>query len=472
MRTATLTKIATYSGEDSNPGSHPLPDQAPPLELEKLGTGTSRVVDPHPTLHPQSRILYLKRKGIAPFAEACLTLSPRLFVHGGEELFIDLTPTLKWFGGEEAWLTAFEKLRESFNERTPYLVGDRMEWSKAFYERDSEALLEKALVIPPGQSQSWLWQLPIERLMAVGDPTLLAAERKDREYLVSFMRRVGLNRICDFVRLDATAIGRRFGKRGLILQDWLLGHRPIAFPPFVSREPLKEFIDAEDLISVQALLHQARGAFDRIAARLVGRGEMAKVIQVSFYFDEQATQHQFLTFHEPARTTAALIKPLEQYLDRPRWEGPLKFIELEVKETGRFVPGQLSLFETTENRMADLAGYVQELQGRWGEEAVGFAELQESYVPERSWRRVFPPPVAADHRPWVGMRPPILYSPPRPYTPPRHFSLTPSENLATEWWEDSGAYRRYFIAHHPHGPKLWLFWDCQKREWFLQGSFD
>lgn len=417
------------------------------------------------------RVLYLKSKKATTFAEACLTLSPRVFVWNGEELYIDLTPTLAYFKGEAGWIAKFEKLRESFKESSPYLLTDRFEWAKTFYEPMEAG--SGALVIPPDQSKSLLWQLPIERLMAVGDPALLSAQRQDRLYLVSFMRRVGLNRIADFARLDATAISRRFGKLGLILHEWIEGQREVALPPFTPTEPIREFVEAEDLISKEALLLRLRPSMDRIQARLTGRGEGAKAIKISFHFDGGATQHEMADFHEPTRDVERLMKPLQNYLSQPRWEAPLTFLELEVARSAAFHTGQLSLFDLTENRMADLAVYVQALRGRLGSGAVGFAELRESYLPERSWKKVWPPPKKERAtRPFLGTRPPILYSPPRPYAFNRNAKLTPSENLASEWWEETGAYRRYFLAHTHYGNRLWIFWDCQKQEWFLQGAFD
>jgi hypothetical protein len=415
------------------------------------------------------RILYFQSEiPLASFSEACLSLTPKVFAHGKHELFLDISVTKKLFQGENNILSAAQKLVANFALLPRMALVDRPEWARAI------AYGEKEILLAEGKSQSYLFSLPIDRIIYCGDPSKETEEFLERTKLAAFMKRVGLKTIFDFSVLNPTAINRRFGKMGIVLHQWITGMRELPFPTFMPQEQIYDFVDAEDIGTLEQLLLHLSEAFSRIESRLLGRRSAARELKLTFHLDGEENQVKRLKFSQPTKEANEFTKLTGDFLRTAHWEAPLSSVEVELSDIVPFNPGQLSLFDKTENSFVDLAKYVGRLRDRFGEKAVGFGDLQQSYIPERSWRSAFPPPKHPRYparQPGFYSRPPILFSPPRPYRVARNAPLIPSENLATEWWEHSG-YRRYYVSQTPQGERVWIFWDCQKEQWFIQGTFD
>jgi protein ImuB len=415
------------------------------------------------------RILYFhsQQQPLKGFGDACLSLTPKIFIHK-DELFLDISVTEKFFKGETNTLAAFEKLKTLFHLEGTTVLTDKIEWARPF-RKDN-----KTVVLPPGKSQSQLFELPIEHLQDCGDPPALEREEREIQKLIAFMKRVGMRKISDFAKLEATAISRRFGKLGILLHQWVLGTREVHLTPFFPSEELKEILDAEDVGSMDSLFFCLEEMLNKLSYRLHGRALVARELKLRFFVESGNHKTHPLKLSEPMRETSSFLKVLRDFLGNKKWDSPLQSLEVEVSDHEASAPMQLSFFDEFENRFSDLSHYVERLRARFGEQSVGFPVLQESYHPERSWKNIWPPSKARTetsppryHR----LRPLFLYTPPRPYAPPSNWKLIPSENLAAEWWE-RGGFRRYFIAHTPQGTRLWLFWDTETQKWFLQGTFD
>jgi len=381
------------------------------------------------------------------------------------EIFLDLAPTLKLFGGETALLITVEELVDAFELDAYQVLTDRPEWARAL-------ALKRYVEIPPGQSQARLLELPLERLMGCGDPNEAEDSLHCRHELIRFMQRVGLKRIGDFASLSQSAVGRRFGQKGVQLLEWTLGKRELCLPLFSPEESIVETIPTNEIVSLDALLFLLRQLLVRVEARLVGRAQAARQLSLTFYLASGQRKTERFTFSEPLREAQSLLRLLREFLNHstPPWDSPLESLILTVSDTSPFTAGQLSLFDEGENRYANLAEYIARLRARYGEEQVGFPRLRESYLPERSWENLWQPSPSTPDSP-LPERPLFLFSPARPCTPLPQWQLTPSENLAVEWWEEGGN-RRYYTADTPDGKRLWIYWDGQRNAWFLHGTFD
>lgn len=411
------------------------------------------------------RIFYLQGTSpLTPLAEACLALTPKVSLPNPHKLYLEIAGTQKLFGGEAAMLFRAETVCAFHQGPLRRVLTDRPEWAQAFL-RESDHFL------PPDESQAALLRLSLDRLKFCGDPTAMEDETKEREALIAFMKRVGMRSIGDFARLPISATIRRFGKLGASLQEWVTGKREWLPPPFIPEERIKEVIDAEEVTSLEGLLFFLRQTLVRVEPRLVGRNALATKLQLTFRLESKETLVKVLSLSDPMYEAQPMLRLLMDFLNNFTWESPLEQLELEITDTVPNTKGQLSLFDKSENRLADIGQYVARLRARFGNQKVGFAELQQSYVPERSWQLVWPPKLTPAKLPSLAERPLFLYTPPRPHPPPRSCQLTPTENLAAEWWEDA-AFRKYYIAASPKGEKLWVFFDCKQHQWFLHGTFD
>lgn len=414
------------------------------------------------------RILYFaSSRPLLPFAEACLALTPKVSIVSQAqnfEIFLDIEPTGKVFGGEARLLFHAENLAKEFGWEGRQVLADRPEWARPLARR-------RQLLLPPGRAQNALWQLPIGHLAECGDPQTIEDERKEREALVVFLRKVGMQGIGDFTRLPAASIGARFGELGVQLHEWACGKRTLCLPVFLPEEPIAETVDAEDVDCLDRLLVLARETLRRFECRLRARGLAARKLVIRFRLESGRTMEKILQLTEPVQEAEALLKLLYDFLQSTTWDSPLIKLTLAVTESGPVLVGQLDLFDESENRFADLAQYVGRLRARYGQEAIGVADLRQSYIPERSWELVWPPSTGIPKTPRKESRPLFLFTPPRPCTPPKDWRMTPTENLVAEWWEDGGS-RQYFIAENARGERLWVYREREKDEWYLHGTFD
>lgn len=407
------------------------------------------------------RILFFPNTTPA-FTESVLSLTPKVSLIKNT-LYLDIEPTLKLFKGEENLFLKAMQLSETFSLNSHFVLTDRPEWAQALNTRPEVFLL-------PGKSPQLLLNLDISRLEFIGDPQKLEEEKKERTDLIRFMKRVGLKTIADFTRLSAPAIGRRFGKMGVILLDWVLGNRELLLPTFVPEGLIHETIDTEELTSLESLLLELPPVLNRIESRLIGRAQMVKSLEIKFHLESKNKLQKQYHLSDPTQKGEILLKLLRELLSDLTWDAPLQSLEITVTDTVPYSPGQLSLFETGESLFSDLSQYLTRLRAKFGEAQVGFPLLQESYLPEKSWTPTWPPQEKENSHS-TPHRPLFLFNPPKPCHPLSSWTLIPSENLMTEWWNKSGI-RKYFIAIPPRGSRLWLYWDLEEKAWYAHGTFD
>jgi hypothetical protein len=410
------------------------------------------------------RVLYLHHPApLTELAEACLALSPRIaaFPHA---LFIDLEATEKAWKGEVRQTAALWNLLERFEIYPQVVIADRAAWAPAFAIGDG-------VLLPRGESVQRLWQLPIERLAHLGSPKEAEEEARERAQLVTFMRRVGLQTIGDFLKLRPEAVTRRFGKIGASLLDWATGTKDIVLPTFAPEEPLQDLFETEEISSLEQLLFVARKRWRRLEARLSGRGLLAQEVRMDFQFDSDPPVSRSLRLAEPLRETSAFVRLLQDFLSGMQWDSPLTRLGIHITRTTPARAGQLSLFDDEVTQFADLGQYVSRLRARYGEASVGFTALKSSHLPESSFEVSWPPSHPGLPKTFFPERPLFVFDPPRPYAPSRRGSWRQTECLAAEWWRGEGD-RHYFIHHTPEGSRLWVYWDTLQKQWFLHGTFD
>ncbi|MBI3296224.1 MAG: hypothetical protein HYZ71_15980 [Deltaproteobacteria bacterium] len=425
------------------------------------------------------RILYIQ-EGSQPLglAEACLSLTPKISYSPTGELLLDVEGTQKLLGGEKGVLSRLENIAEHFQiEKT--VVTDRPEWAKPLG-------IEPYVVVPPGQSQTRLFSLKIERIPLLGELVIEEDEWKERHRLVAFMRRVGLGHIHDFAKLPPLAINRRFGKMGILLHQWSWGRRELPIPIFSLEEPLTDTLDASDTISIDALILGLTPILYRLCSRLEGRRLHAVKLTLDFRLDNGQRFSETLKLSDPTHDPQVLIRLLDEFLRRLTWDAPLISVALSIPETAHAVAAQLSLFDTLENKAHDIGRFLNRMKAKFAA-PLGTPVLTESYVPEKGWRLAWPPENSHgspngnshinSHRNSYGApenaapfadRPYFIFSAPRPIPPPQG-RITPCEKIETQWWDVGLIQRAYYIVETSR-EKRWVYITPQG-QWFWHGIF-
>ncbi|MFM8316101.1 MAG: hypothetical protein ACKOA8_17620, partial [Deltaproteobacteria bacterium] len=370
------------------------------------------------------RILYLANTTTS-FAESTLCLTPKVYLIKNS-LYLDIEPTIKFFKGEETIFLKAMELAAYFKLNSHFVLTDRPEWAQALHTQNE-------VFIPKGKSQSTLLNLNISRLEWIGAPQKLEEEKTERKDLIKFMKRVGLKTISDFTSLNVTAIGRRFGRLGINLLDWILGQNELHLPIFTPENLIQETIFTEELTSFDSLMHTITSAFQKIELRLIGRGQSAKALELNFGLESETPLRKHYQLSEPFQKSEPILTFLKEILKELSWDSPLQHLEIKITETTSHTPGQLSLFETGETIFSNLYQYLTKLRAKFGDSQVGFPLIQESYLPEKSWMPL-PTPQENKDSYCTPQRPLFLFSPPKPCFPSASWKLIPTENLMTEWW--------------------------------------
>ena len=395
-------------------------------------------------------------------AESFNSLTPKVFVVG-EDIYLDIAPTERLFGGEEQALQKAESLLALFHCLAPFVLTEKIGWAKAL-------CLKQRNLFKKGESQPLLLSLPVEALLILGNPLQIEKEKKEREELVRFLRKVGVSFCSDFLKLSLKSLIRQFGKLGQTLFDCLNGLNEEPLPLFTPEEAISFSVNTDTLCSLEAVLHELEPGFFALEARLQGRGLFMQSLTIQFHLENKTTQTETIRFSNFTRSPEKMRLVVKEALSHAEWSSPLSGITLEVAESSAETFCQLSLLNSTQDRIHDFSDFVQKMRTRFGDNQVGFAELLPNYLPEDSWNRVYPPSPHTLYYP-DHARPLFLFRNPFPFSPSAHWKLTELERLTLNWWE-SGISRHYYLAEHPEGTKLWVFWEPASKKWFCHGSFD
>lgn len=391
---------------------------------------------------------------------------------GREGLLIDMTGGTHLFGGEAALLADLARRFEAAAMPARIAIADTAgaAWALARFGKGNR-------IVPAGGVREAIAPLPVSALRLEADDLKLLA-------------RLGLRRIGDLIALPRSGLARRFkGEAGLTLVrrlDQTLGAEPEILEPIrppprwrVWRTVLEPLID---VAGVETVL-----------------GDLACGLAASLERDGQGARRIALTgFRVDGRTTrlgAALSLPSARptHLARVLKERGLEHLDLgfgvdalmltaEVAEPLSGVQSDLEHGRDDDEALA-LAGLIDRLGAKLGEQAVFRLEGRQSWMPERSQARrpaVTGPPGATAEPQTLPERPLLLINPPERVTtlavlpdgPPMRFTWRQvshrvvrsegPERLSAEWWRPQrqlkpARTRDYYRVEDEAGRRYWLY---------------
>jgi protein ImuB len=423
---------------------------------------------------------------------------------GAEGLLLDMTGGTHLFGGETALLREIEQRLAAAGVPARAAIADTpgAAWALARFSEDR--------IAREGRAREALQALPVEALRL-------------EEASVQLLHRFGLKRIGDLYALPRAGLARRFrGQAGTLLVrrlDQALG---------AQAEPLKAVRPAplyrvwrafaEPILDVEGVAHVLPGLIEALAAQLERDGKGARrLVLTAFRVDGRTTSIE-----------AGLSTPMAapKHLLRLLKERGLERLDLGFGADALMVSAHKA--EAVSARQADLeagrarqgaeqgqealAGLIDRLAARLGEDAVLGPSLCERHIPERSERWVPASPVPSAPGPDAGPqgpRPLFLLDPPEPIeavaelpdSAPARFSwrrvmrkvarAEGPERLSPEWWSSpacggggprsggGGRTRDYYRVEDEDGRRYWLFreglYDRPEADrppsWWLHGVF-
>lgn len=319
-------------------------------------------------------------------------------------------------------------------------------------------------------------------------------------HTITKLRRVGVRRVGELMRLPRAELMAGYGPAPLQQLGRALGHVPEAIK-FIVQPP--EWRVAEHYAEPIFAPLQLQGAITRLAARLCASLAAAQAgattLAACFYRVDAQRPDISLGFAEPCRDEFQIAKLLIEKLAAHINPGfGIEAITLQADTTHTLPPAQQSMARPA----ADYTQPLNMLLNRLGGSKIWRVAAYESYIPEYAVRRT---PITMPPVPWA--KPPharpirLLPRPdaitaiaPVPDDPPASFTwrrqthkiahATGPERIARDWWchEHDNArpevekIRDYYVVEDIHGARFWLFRaglhdGAVPARWYLHGFF-
>jgi protein ImuB len=357
----------------------------------------------------------------------------------------------------------------------------------------AHALLGKrhTCVVASGQERAALMDLPIGALRL--DPRIVAR-----------LRRVGLRRIGELLRLPRPDLTSRFGPMPALRLDQALGRAEEAIAWLQPAIVWQERLDFAEPISTPDDLERALLLLTgRLCRRLAEQDQGAHRFVANFCRTDAQVPQIVVATTMPSRDTAHISKLLKEKLSSVDPGFGMDVITLAAENTASLQNEQTGLDGHAQAEAAvELARLLDRLSNRLGADRVWRLAPCESHQPERRERRVAPTiqPVAGWTRDLAAVRPiRLLRRPERvevtamlPDGPPVLFrwrrvphrvrSAIGPERIANEWWRKTGSsheaarIRDYYRVEDQNGARFWIFRTGMHVEdseptWYLHGLF-
>lgn len=394
---------------------------------------------------------------------------------GAEGLMLDMTGASHLFGGETGVLDAIDERLARADIPASLAMADTpgAAWALARYGEG------RRRIAPPGCTREALADLPVEALRIDADAGRLLA-------------RFGLRRIADLYALPRAGLARRFrSEAGLNLVRRLDQALGVEAEPLRAEHPPSDYrvwqAFAEPLIAMEGVAFALPALAGALAAQLEREGMGARMLALDAFRTDGRRVRLTAGLSAPSRAPAHLMRLLkEKGLERLDLGFGADALMLSTLAAESLSARQDALPSSDPaGPRADageaLAGLIDRLKAKLGEDAVRRPAPFESHLPERSerWLRAGPaPPGAAAPGPGRP-RPLLLLEPPEPVdaiaelpdAAPSRFvwrraahrvvKAEGPERLSPEWWRvvahGSARTRDYYAVEDEAGRRFWLY---------------
>jgi len=333
--------------------------------------------------------------------------------------------------------------------------------------------------------------LPVNALKDFFDPFRY---NSSLDKMLIHLEKLGIYTIEDFIKLPRRTLVTRFGKEGLWAAQRLTEADRIVWPHFKVQEKIHEsLIVSTAPAALEALLFYIKTLTDRVASRLLGRGERVSKFSLRLHQEKfshvQKPTREFI-FELPLAQSAGVSllsiirERLNVSLSREPLQSEVELVELGVLDTIPLKTSQRDFLNRDEEECEAWAGLIGRLEERLGQGSAFMAQPCESYLPEKSWSRQLPSIDVKNQKNEMPhpLRPLRIFKNPLPLerdgaklwarNQSWHIqSILGPERLREEWWR-LGTERDYYQIQTQSGEKLWVFQRSNQSGLFLHGLFD
>lgn len=315
----------------------------------------------------------------------------------------------------------------------------------------------------------------------------LALETKTRDAL----DRLGVRSVGGFMDLPVEGVSKRFGERARRLHRLARGTLELPLQPQRPLPPALRHLDFESAErSIPRLIYAIEQELTPLLKMLVDRGHALARIHLGLHFERLAQHVERIRPAEPTLDAKQILELIRLRLEAVRkLPDAVEGISLAADSVAAN-EDQLRLFEGRPKRDPAAANRaLARLRAELGDQAVVRAKLREGHLPEARFiweqthaieaakpregasnvlvRRLFGRPIPLPGRArsepdgWMlrGMKQGPVIRTQGPFV------------VSGGWWRRS-VHREYHFMETQKGELLWVFYDRQRRRWFMHGRVE
>lgn len=404
-----------------------------------------------------------ERDQLQAAAHHCLRYTSTVSIEAPDELLLEVRGSLRLFGGAAALI---ERVQRDFAARgiTTHLALTTTATGALWLAR----LAREPRIVRAGELTRALGALPITQLRWPEDIELR-------------LRRFGVRRVADLLRLPRAGLARRLGKERLTQLDQATGRTPTVRTTIRPKERYHDRVlldfEIETTTLLAPLLYRR---LDQLQHYLRRHNQAIDTLQITLCHRDAPPTGIGVQLAAPTADARHLATLLHEQLARIALPAPVREVRLHVR---RLLPAPAVthslLANASSNSMLTVperqARLLEQLTQRLGPRAIVGIEARADHQPDRAQHLRAPLetdaatavtlPDALPRRPlWLLREPQCLREPPT--------LLRGPETLETGGWDTAPIQRAYYVARTPHNALAWVYRDLTRSgRWFLHGLF-
>lgn len=380
----------------------------------------------------------LANETLAPLAGWACQFTPRVALAPPDALLAEVEASLRYFGGQEAFLAELRAGLEALG------------------------MAASLGVAPTGLAALW-------RARGGGRP-LEALPLEVTGFELDFFRGIGIAKIGEALALPRDGLAQRCGSAVVDALDRACGRRPEAHAFFVPPANFSARLELPgETAHAEALLFPARRLLLQLEGLLAARQQGVRAFRLKLVHFDSSSEEIEVRLASASREAARLAALLRERLAVQKLEQPVEALELRAANFEPLGARSGALFGDAAAEEEDWARLLERLRTRLGPDAACGIATQPDHRPEHAWRRVEPGEWDPREYRQPGLRPLWLLEERRRLAETEFMLLSGPERIECGWWDGDEAKRDYFIARLANDALAWI---CREGgDWTLHGLF-
>jgi protein ImuB len=395
-------------------------------------------------------------------ANLATKITPNIHVQQGFGLLLEISASLKLFGGSEALLAKIQYLTGQESVRTHAVIAPTASGARWLARGHRQLIVEHDI-------DAWLDDLAF-------DCTDFSSE------LIDEWHALNLHHLAALRSLPKAAIARRFGAEIISLIARAYGQAHESLPYWQPLAEFNEYVEFLDLAresthwmpGVEALLKQ-------LQVFLRSRAAAVQHIELNFQLGSLRQTCIALDAAHPTHHAKNWLRLIHAKLERQPVAHEVSRIDLYAQNITPLAFADTDLFERHRETDRDWKSLLHLLKLRMGSDALKALRTHGNALPESRAASPFKnrsqsatPYSDGDLRPHWLIDPPRMLSSREVRSFITSIHLQQPERIQESWSQPDGAnttQRDYYIARTPDYRALWVYRERPRNDWYLQGIF-